>query len=366
MKFLKFLVLFLTVFALTSAQPGGGGGGGGMMNPLCPDMDLGSINRDVLMAQIQALTQNATGGGGLAGVLAPGNLPPSATNALQCLLSGQGLPPATLQAFLGSCQQVTENLQVGALWDDEAIIAADLWAPDPVILSALPGFDGIIGLAGDEESALAGGATFITEDQREGLCGPGVEGPVTSAVPISIGNVYNCQNVPDQHDRFPICFSWPILPSSIDRNYILYKRSDGVEFTPNCISTIPNFQYNERHCIVIFDQFQNRLLSNEDGYLYMAELEIVGPLMLVGPEGPVNMEGTTWTNPREQSAYASGPVFVGSRLVPMHDDGEGMPASFFQAFGGDTIFPTLVPPSTLRKDYQLRKCTVFELTILVA
>lgn len=292
----------------------------------CPD----NVGADSLMAQIQTITQNATGGGGLAGVLAPGNLPPGSANALQCLLSAQGIPPAALRALLNSCRQVSDNVQIGALWDDEAIIAADLWAPNPLILSALPGFDGIIGLAGDEESAIEGGAAFITEEQREGLCGPSAEGPVTSAIAPWVGNVYNCQTAPDQHDGFPICFSWPVLPSSIDRNFFLYKRSDGVEFTPNCISAIPNFQYNERHCVVVFDQFQNRLLPNEDGYLYMAELEIIGPLMLVGPDGPVSMEGTTWTNPLDQTAYASGPLFIGSRLVPMHDDGEGMPDSFFQ------------------------------------
>jgi len=259
--------------------------------------------------------------------------------ALQCLLSAQGIPPQALLAFLGSDQNVTQNVQIGALWDDEAIIAADLWAAEPKILSALPGFDGTIGLEGDADSALAGGATYVTDAQREQLCGPGFDGPVSSAVPQVVGNLYNCKVAPEQHDGFPICFSWPVLPSSIDRTYLLYKRSDGVEFNPNCISTIPNFQYNERHCIVIFDQFLNRLLPNEDEYLYMTELEIVGPLTLVGPDGPVSMQGTTWTNPRDQTAYASGPVFVGARLVPVHDDGEGMPASFFLVSGGNTLFP---------------------------
>lgn len=340
---MKLNTMFLfTVFAFLSSfvasQPGGGLGGGGMME--CTDMNmLDSIDRDSLMGVLQSIAGNATGGGGLAGILAPGNLPPPLANTLQCLLTAQGITPQLLADFLGGDQMVTQNVQIGALWDDEAIIAADLWASEPKILSALPGFDGIIGLATDEESALQGGATFVTDQQREELCGPGVAAPVTSAIGSVIGNIYNCEVAPNQHDGFPICFSWPVLPSSINREYLLYKRSDGVEFSPNCISTIPNYQYNERHCVVIFDQFQNRLLPDEDGYLYMEELEIIGPLMLVGPDGPVSMEGTKFTNPRDATAYASGPVFIGSRLVPLHNDGEGLPESFFNVFGGDTMFP---------------------------
>lgn len=304
---LFFCSLFLSGTAVVKAQP-------------CPPASQLTVEQ--LLQQIMGA---AGSGGGTMDLGAMPDIPPGAIAGLQCALDGIG--------------NVTENVRLGLLMDDVAIIAADLWADEPKILSALPGFDGIIGLDGGTEAALAGGATFVTDEQREELCGPGFEGPASSAVPFAVGNTYTCENPIDAMDGFPICFSWPVLPSSINNTYLLYKRSDGEQFNPNCISNTPNFQYNERHCVVIFDYFLNRKLPDEEGYLYMSEIEIVGPLMLVGPDGPVSMEGTTFTNPRNQSAYDSGPVFVGARLVPLHDDGEGLPASFVTTYSTETNIP---------------------------
>jgi hypothetical protein len=168
---------------------------------------------------------------------------------------------------------------------------------------------------------------------RETFCGsPNLTRPVTSAVAYAVGNIYNCESSIDADDGFPICFS-------VKREYLLYKRSDGVEFNPKCISSIPNFEHNERHCLVIFDDFINRKNPDEDGYLYMTELEIVGPIELVGPDGPVSLQGMTHTNPRNQSAFVSGPVFVGARMVPLHNDGESLSTSYYNLFGGGSVFP---------------------------
>jgi hypothetical protein len=108
----------------------------------------------------------------------------------------------------------------------------------------------------------------------------------------------------DLDDGLPIYFSWPILPSSI-------------------------------HCLVIFDDFFNRQLPGEEGRLWMEELEIIGPLMLVGPNGNVtSAEGLTWKPESSNfTSYVTGPVYLGARLVPLHMFGEGGPPSMVQAFG---------------------------------
>ena len=59
----------------------------------------------------------------------------------------------------------------------------------------------------------------------------------------------------------------------------------GLTFNPYCISSWPNVEFNERHCIIIFDDFLNRMYPNETGRLGMKSLAIVGDLMLVGPNG---------------------------------------------------------------------------------
>lgn len=171
----------------------------------------------LVQAHYEELLANATsnGPGGLvSGAIANFNITDSRLSQLRGLLDGQNPFP-------------TEPIQLGLIFDDNAIVAADLWHPDPLILSANPGFDGIIGIRTDFEGTLAGGGTWIDDEQRESLCGPGFSSPESSAVPVGMGNIYNCKEPVDNDDGLPICFSWPVLPSSIKTDYLLYKRSDG-------------------------------------------------------------------------------------------------------------------------------------------
>ena len=41
---------------------------------------------------------------------------------------------------------------------------------------------------------------------------------------------YQCSCIPYALDGYPICFSWPVLPSSIAAEHVEYERTDGLWF----------------------------------------------------------------------------------------------------------------------------------------
>ena len=144
----KLLSLVAFAFATARAQPGDGG--------VAPDpcAAVGPFGQGGLGA-LRDLLANANpdgpgggaglggaGGGSLAGALAAGVLP---------------APIATALVNFLTCAVISANgtgIQLGLLFEDNAIIAADLWDEEPKILSGSPGFDGIVGLDLDYNSSL--------------------------------------------------------------------------------------------------------------------------------------------------------------------------------------------------------------------
>ena len=115
----------------------------------------------------------------------------------------------------------------------------------------------------------------------------------------------------DADDGFPICFSWPVLLTSVKREYRLYKRLDGVEFNPKCISSIPNVEYNERHCLVIFDVFIIRNNTNRRWIFVNDPTRNCWSHQTCWTRWTCEyLQGLTLTNPWNQS----GPVFLGARM----------------------------------------------------
>ena len=47
-------------------------------------------------------------------------------------------------------------------------------------------------------------------------------------------------------DGLPICFSWPVLPSTISKEAFQVRLSNGSVVTPDCIGINPNLEFNER------------------------------------------------------------------------------------------------------------------------
>ena len=267
-----------------------------------------------------------------------------------------------------------------ALSDADAIIAADLFSSRLEILSASVGFEGSIGV--DTAAGVGSNATLTEADALAlGLAWDSVY-EALDACPVTLEDisgltrfggqlamatmlVWDCDRTPVAFDGFPVCFSWPVLPCSIQREHLLYRRSDGKEFHPSCISTIPNDEFNEHHCLVIFDDFINRALPGEDGRLGMESLEIVGDLLFVGPGGRlVSGRGLKRTAPPEETPYdlaKGGPVFVGARLSPLTNDGEGSAIRGTANNSGVDLFvkretssPNLQADSELEQYFRLR------------
>lgn len=206
---------------------------------------------------------------------------------------------------------------------DDTIINADLWSTQPEMLSAGFGFDGIIGIEGDEAEVRAAGGAWNTV-----TCANGEEPPrnvLTSAAPAGNLDMLYDNNVTNA-DGLPIVFSYPVLPSTVDHTDFLITLNTGATMIPDAASIYPNWEYNERHVVVVFGDVGNRLLPDEEGAIYPIKVEVVeddSPLMLVGPEGLVSAVGLFKES--DSTPYVSGPYLVGAKLNRFSDEGEDGP-----------------------------------------
>jgi hypothetical protein len=217
-------------------------------------------------------------------------------------------------------QEQTPTFQ---LLHQDTLIAADLWSDQPEILSAGYGFDAIIGVNGGEAEVRAVGGTW-----NPTVCSNGAEPPrnvlTSSAETDNLDMLYDHTTV--ESDGLPVVFSYPVLPSTVNHSDFRVTLNDGSSLIPDAASIYPNWEYNERHVVVIFGDFGNRGLIGEPDALYTVKVEVVAdesPLMLVGPEGPVSALGLFKES--ENTPYASGPYLVGAKLNRFSEEGEGGP-----------------------------------------
>ena len=190
-----------------------------------------------------------------------------------------------------------------------ALMAADYWAEDPMILSAGMGFDNIIAIPEITESAVrdAGGSWFSA------ACTNGDVETLTTATPQA-----GTESVSKGHSSFddglPIVFSWPVALETADVSDFQFTLNTGEIVFPNAVTLLPNWELNERNVIVAFGDFGNRGLRSEADAVFPLRLDIVEdatPLTLVGPGAQeVSAVGLDWTTDR--SAYDTGPVLVGA------------------------------------------------------
>lgn len=209
----------------------------------------------------------------------------------------------------------------------DVLIAADLWSPQPEILSAAFGFEGIIGVPFNENAVRAAGGTWIQFP-------PGTPQPqnrtITSAAP-SIATIQAFGTATNRNDAMPIVFSWPVLPSTAQPTDFLIQLSNGTSVNPLGVSILPCHEFNERNVVVLVGEFGNRLRQSEPGAIYPVRLDIVddgSPLMLVGPGGvPQSAVGLSRQSPNPYELN-NGPSLVGAKLSRMAVAGEGAPAPF--------------------------------------
>lgn len=209
------------------------------------------------------------------------------------------------------------ELEIGPLTQlhNGALVAADYWRDEPLILSAGMGFDNIVGLpeVNEEMVRAAGGSWYGSV-----TCTNGEEPAVaahTSTVP-SDGVARLFKGFSEYDDGLPIVFSWPVATETVDLTDFQFTLNTGEIVFPNSAGMWPNWELNERNVVVVFGDFGNRGLSSEDDAVFPVRLDIVEdetPLLLIGPGGQeFNAVGLSWET--DTSPYDSGPKLVGAKL----------------------------------------------------
>jgi hypothetical protein len=219
----------------------------------------------------------------------------------------------------------------------DVIINADLWDDELKILSAGYGFEGITGVpglsGGNLQLAIAAGAGVNLDwaqlDPQPPLRNLTSGSSVFGIVLVGFGG-YVCLA-----DAMPIVFSWPVLPSSVSPEAIAITLNTGQVVTPEVAALNPNYDYNERHVIVVFGHFGNRIPPGEPGSVHPVLVEIVAAeteLMAVGPEGPVSMVGLSSPS---SNPYEVGPSLVGAKLTRFSPVGDFPPPALAGSFPND-------------------------------
>jgi hypothetical protein len=218
----------------------------------------------------------------------------------------------------------------------DILINADLWGSTPAILSANYGFEGIEGVEQGQANVIAAGGTW------ENITTPGAPYAAFTTASTPFNVEFGFGYATNKADAMPICFSWPVLPTSVNPSDFLLTLNTGQTVQPEVASISPNLLYNKRSCVVIFGHFGNRLAPGVSGAIYPTQLTIIDKgttLKLVGPSGPVSAVGLTKEcgNPYQ---VGGGPKLIGAKLSIMNDVGQSAPALFAtnEPNGGTSLY----------------------------
>ncbi|GAB4210754.1 MAG: hypothetical protein OHK0012_01830 [Synechococcales cyanobacterium] len=218
------------------------------------------------------------------------------------------------------------------LLQQDVIIQSDLWTDQPEILAANYAFENIVGVAGGEPEVRAAGGTWNTVSCPD----PPRRTLTSSSQPNEVAFAFG---YPVQFaDAMPVVFSWPVLPSTVGASDFVLTLNTGERIQPEVASIYPNVEYNERHVVVLFGQFGNRLTPDTPGAVYPVQLEIIqdnSPLQLVGSNGVVSAVGLTQS--MATHPYVTGPSVVAAKLSRLSPLGEGAPALFSAQLPNDGL-----------------------------
>jgi len=269
-------------------------------------------------------------------------------------------------------QDTTVNYPAGPLgtFFDGDLIEADYWDTIPRILSAGMGFADIGGIpAPAVTEALvqqAGGAWLsdITCDTTN------VGFFTTVTTQQQLGAVYILQTPygPLQDgsiglDGLPIVFSWPVLTNTIDLTDFQFTLNTGEIVRPLAASSQPNWENNERNCVVVWADWGNRLPSSDPNARFPVKCEIVEDhtsLTLVGPNNQlVSAVGLTWETTSSPYDTLNGPRLVGEKLNYVGDRpmGEGVSSNITTQILGGMISPNSEFDLYGGGDFRLRMLT---------
>lgn len=220
----------------------------------------------------------------------------------------------------------------------DVIINADLWTETPQIITADLGFEGIIGVAGlqsadDLHLAITAGAG-VNADYALLVPEPPLRNLTSAASPAGVVAA-GFGGTATLYDALPIVFSWPVRPSTVSPTDIEIELNTGERVQPSLAALNPNYDHNERHVLVVFGEFANRLLPGVEGAVYPVAVRVVNdgsPLMAVGPAGPVSLVGLEAPS---GNPFVVGPSLVGARLSHFSAIGDFAPPSLNNASAND-------------------------------
>lgn len=247
---------------------------------------------------------------------------------------------ALLSASLCSAQPVPDPTQTPAYiqLQRDVLINADLWTEQAEILAANYGFEGIIGIPGlltAAQLSLAADAGAGTNDDWAALEPTPPLRNLTSAASVVGVAVAGFGALPKYADAMPIEVSWPLLPSTVSPDNIAITLNTGETVYPEAAALNPNYDHNERHVIVVFGEFGNRLTPDDPGAIYPMVVSFVegdSPMMAVGPDGPVSITGLSAPS---SNPYVAGPALVGAKLSRFSPAGDFPPPALDSAFPND-------------------------------
>lgn len=219
----------------------------------------------------------------------------------------------------------------------DVIINADLWTDEPTILSAGWGFEGIIGIPGltanNLQAAVDAGAG-VNFDWADLDPAPPLRNLTSGASTLGVVSVGFGGYVLIA-DAMPVVFSWPILPSSVSPEAFSITLNTGEVVKPKVAALNPNYDHNEKHVVVVFGEFGNRISPELPGALYPVHVEIVTAeheLMAVGPAGPVSVVGLVSPS---SNPFQVGPSLVGAKLTRFSPVGDFPPPALAGSFPND-------------------------------
>lgn len=254
----------------------------------------------------------------------------------------------TLGCLSASFAQLSYTYPVGpfaTLYDGE-LVEADYWDTVPRILSAGVGFSDIVAI---DTSLL--NQNIVQQAEGAWLsdisCGIDDADFTSASLRNQVQTIYIYQNQAWQLkegaiglDGLPVVFSWPVLNHTVDVTDFRIILNTGDTVSPYMTGTWPNFENNERNCIVLFGEFSNRTSSSDPNARFPIKCEIIEdatPLALVGPNQKVaNAVGLSWettTNPYDPN---NGPRLIGAKLnwVGNQSAGEGTSNNFINNLSG--------------------------------
>ncbi len=221
----------------------------------------------------------------------------------------------------------------------DVLINADLWDDTARIMSADYAFEGIQGVGTLSDTKTNESAVIAAGGAWQTIATPNAP-PTAFTTAITPANVYQTFGYPTYlADALPVCFSWPVLPSTVDRQSFAVTLNTGAVVKPYVTSIVPNHEYNERACVVLFGEFGNRLAPDANDAVYPTMVSIVAgkrQLMLVGPSGPVSAVGLSKASSHPYVSNA-GPTLSAAKLSVMSVRGEGGPAAFSGLINNDCI-----------------------------